>query len=253
MIPGWCLLAATAWRAVRMGTWWKPRPLGCTLSSAGDTRIAWLGSIVATYWWVWRSFCGVLVAAGVAIGVVVLPAAVLVLFGLLVLVLALTAAVGCQSTSGSSIQEHRARIHAVLRVVTPCLIVMAVAALAVILRAGVLVFVLLLGAASPRAVRWYGRMLHGQAATAPSQPVRSSTMDITQLCREWGESHEALRQAASNTARLRIVMARERCLNELERRDPDGFHAWLASAASAGGDPSRFLTRNHSDPPPTGT
>lgn len=45
-------------------------------------------------------------------------------------------------------------------------------------------------------------------------------------------------------------MARQRCLDELERRDPDGLHAWLGSNASAGGDPSRFLARNGSDPPP---
>lgn len=36
-------------------------------------------------------------------------------------------------------------------------------------------------------------------------------------------------------------MARQRCLDELERRDPDGLHACLSSPASAAGDPRRFL------------
>ncbi|MEU4287224.1 hypothetical protein AB0E63_03300 [Kribbella sp. NPDC026596] len=40
------------------------------------------------------------------------------------------------------------------------------------------------------------------------------------------------------------MMIRQRCLDVLERRDPDGLHAWLASAASAGGDPNRFLHDN---------
>ncbi|MFI5695302.1 hypothetical protein ACIA58_25845 [Kribbella sp. NPDC051586] len=63
----------------------------------------------------------------------------------------------------------------------------------------------------------------------------------TELCRQWLESYGELRRATSQAARLRVVMARQRCLDELERRDPDGLQAWLASTASAGGDPRRFF------------
>ena len=79
------------------------------------------------------------------------------------------------------------------------------------------------------------------------------TVSTAQLCREWHESYEALQQAATSVARLRIVMARQRCLDELERRDPEGLNAWLWSNASAAGDPSRFLGGNHSPAPPTDT
>jgi hypothetical protein len=50
-----------------------------------------------------------------------------------------------------------------------------------------------------------------------------------------------LRDAATPAARLHLVELRQHCLDELERRDPAGLSAWLASTASAGGDPSRFL------------
>jgi hypothetical protein len=73
------------------------------------------------------------------------------------------------------------------------------------------------------------------------QSHEASVVSTSQLCREWLESYQALSQAESPRALLRIVMARQRYLDDLERRDPDEIHAWLASAASAGGDPSRFL------------
>jgi hypothetical protein len=35
----------------------------------------------------------------------------------------------------------------------------------------------------------------------------------------------------------------------LERRDPDGLHTWLATAASAYGDPGRFFRSSRRDKP----
>ncbi|MFG1913142.1 hypothetical protein [Kribbella sp. NPDC048928] len=61
------------------------------------------------------------------------------------------------------------------------------------------------------------------------------------LCRQWRDSYEALRQAQTDRQRLRIVMERQHCLDELGRRDPEGLDAWLSSAASAAGDPAHFL------------
>jgi len=62
------------------------------------------------------------------------------------------------------------------------------------------------------------------------------------LCRRWQSSYDELRTESAVARRLEIVRARERCLDELERRDPVGLQAWLASNASAAGDPARFLT-----------
>ena len=67
-------------------------------------------------------------------------------------------------------------------------------------------------------------------------------LSTLELCRQWQDSYQALREAPTVALRLQIIEARAHCLDELERRNPDGLQAWLASAASAAGDPSRFLT-----------
>lgn len=98
----------------------------------------------------------------------------------------------------------------------------------------VLWLVLLLGVSSPPAVRWYSGRGRTRRTTLPE-------LSTAELCRQWRDSYDALRRATSDAHRLRIVLERQRCLDELGRRDPDGFQAWLASAASAAGDPERFL------------
>lgn len=40
---------------------------------------------------------------------------------------------------------------------------------------------------------------------------------------------------------LRVVQQRQLYLDELERRNPAGLAAWLASGARAAGDPTRFI------------
>jgi hypothetical protein len=96
----------------------------------------------------------------------------------------------------------------------------------------------LLTASSPPVVRWCcGKVGFGPSERRVGFPKRSTA----ELCRQWRESYEALRGARTDNQRLRIVMERQRCLDELGRRDPEGLQAWLASAASAAGDPARFL------------
>lgn len=87
--------------------------------------------------------------------------------------------------------------------------------------------------------------------TSWSQPcdLGVSAISTAELCRQWHQSFEDLHQAITPAARLSIVTARQRCLDELERRDPDGLHAWLSSSASAAGDPSRFLRTNQPEGP----
>ena len=60
--------------------------------------------------------------------------------------------------------------------------------------------------------------------------------------------YAALRSATTLAARLRIVQIRQRCLDALERRDADGLNAWLASNASAAGDPGPFFARSNQPP-----
>lgn len=66
-----------------------------------------------------------------------------------------------------------------------------------------------------------------------------------ELCAAWTTSCAQLRAAAPAEV-LRLVQKRQCYLDELERRDPDGLHAWLASTASAAGDPLPFIS--HTDP-----
>jgi hypothetical protein len=40
----------------------------------------------------------------------------------------------------------------------------------------------------------------------------------------------------------RVGEQRRAYLDEMARRDPEGFHRWLDSGARAAGDPSRYLT-----------
>jgi hypothetical protein len=75
----------------------------------------------------------------------------------------------------------------------------------------------------------------------PEMPIAHSGLSNADLCRAWQESFDALRKSESPAVRLRIVEARQRYLDELERRDPDGLHAWLESNASPAGNPARFV------------
>jgi len=70
---------------------------------------------------------------------------------------------------------------------------------------------------------------------------RVGQLTTSELCTAWITTGQHLR-AASSPAALPLVRLRQLYLDELERRDPVGFNAWLASSASASGDPRRFLT-----------
>jgi hypothetical protein len=74
---------------------------------------------------------------------------------------------------------------------------------------------------------------------APS--VAPSSLDDNELCLAWRTSFSALQRATSPAQRLRMVEDRRAYLDELERRNPRGMAAWLASGARAAGDPSRFV------------
>jgi hypothetical protein len=193
---------------------------------------------------IWRTACGAVVLVGVAVGVVVLPVEVWVVVGMLAITLALTALIG-RDVDHEPDRDRPSRRRVLLRVLEACAAVAAVLALAVVLRLFVLLLLLLV-LTSPSVVGRYRR----RTPTSYRPPsLRSSTQS---LCLEWRASYIALNLAETPEARLRIVKARQRFLDELERRDADGLQAWLGSAASAGGDPGRFLACRRSDRPPSG-
>jgi hypothetical protein len=137
---------------------------------------------------------------------------------------------------GRSARWSRRQVVAVTAAVTAAgSLIIGVAA---VLGPSVLWLGVLLAASSPPVVGWCGSKLgFGRSAGRFVMPKRSTA----ELCRQWRDSYEALRQARTDNQRLRIVMERQRCLDELGRRDPEGLQAWLSSAASAAGDPARFL------------
>ena len=72
------------------------------------------------------------------------------------------------------------------------------------------------------------------------EPVGS--MDDATLCLAWRTSYVALQRPLAGSVKLEIVQRRQHILDELERRSPRGFSAWITSGARAAGDPSRYLS-----------
>ena len=77
-------------------------------------------------------------------------------------------------------------------------------------------------------------LFEGAAATV-------GRLDIDGLCWAWRRSYLALGDVRAPQARLGLVILRQLYLDEMERRDPKGFQAWLDSGAQAAGAPDRFL------------
>jgi hypothetical protein len=193
----------------------------------------------------WRGVCFVLGALGLVAAVLMLPLGALAVLGLLILVGGLIAATGYEPGDSESPRYTRGRT--VLGAVTGCAAVAAAVGLATVLGVAVLWLSLFLAGVSPPAVRWYGRGAGSTRVAAGRHDV--PICSTPELCRQWHDSYEDLEQAETPVARLRVVMARQRCLDELERRDPEGLNAWLASTASAAGDPSRYLAHTDAEPP----
>ena len=76
-------------------------------------------------------------------------------------------------------------------------------------------------------------------------PEEFGSLDDVSLCLAWRQSFILLESAQSPEDRFAVVEQRQRCLDELQRRYPQGVAAWLSSGARASGNPLPFL----SDPP----
>jgi hypothetical protein len=168
--------------------------------------------------------------------------------------------------------EGKVRLRNILRpVVTGCFLgggtCVALVGLAAWFGAWVLLMVVLAAGGSPYALRLYSRRLCRRRAM-PSPTQRPDTISRTahtletsptvgppqylrslndmDLCHDWRASFTALQQSSSPSQRFRIVEARQKYLDEFERRNPEGFMAWLASGARAAANPSRYIVGNAS-------
>ncbi|TFV90601.1 hypothetical protein [Blastococcus sp. CT_GayMR16] len=71
------------------------------------------------------------------------------------------------------------------------------------------------------------------------QPVGALTTRA--LGDEWLRTTAALAGRLDPAARQSLVARREEALDELERRDPDGFARWLAAGPTPASDPAEFV------------
>lgn len=131
---------------------------------------------------------------------------------------------------------------------------------------------LLLGfllAISPPAVRAYGRWLVAAPGPSAAQldtvigalayaspeylpippPTGVEALSDEELCQNWRASYTALQRPLSLGQRSATVTERQTYLDELERRNPRGFAAWLASGARAPGNPLPYVSRRWTEQP----
>jgi hypothetical protein len=90
-----------------------------------------------------------------------------------------------------------------------------------------------------------GRAWPGVAEVVPAVAARSlppvGTLTTRALGDEWVATTAALAGRLDQAVRQSLVARREETLDELERRDPDGFARWLAAGPSRGNDPAAFV------------
>jgi hypothetical protein len=70
-------------------------------------------------------------------------------------------------------------------------------------------------------------------------------LSIEELCSVWGETTTTLAQGAGLRDRQAVAEVRRICLDEFERRNPDGFQRWIEAGAT--GDPSSYLLPNSNE------
>jgi hypothetical protein len=76
---------------------------------------------------------------------------------------------------------------------------------------------------------------------APSAPDEVAVLATGVLGDEWLQTTAALAGRLDPATRQSVVDRREAVLDELERRDPDGFARWLAAAPTRGSNPADFV------------
>jgi hypothetical protein len=80
------------------------------------------------------------------------------------------------------------------------------------------------------------------AGGSPDDAARElDSLDDGALCLAWRRSFRLLETAPSTAIRLAVVQPRQKYLDELQRRSPEGLAAWLASGARASGNPLPYV------------
>jgi hypothetical protein len=77
-----------------------------------------------------------------------------------------------------------------------------------------------------------------------------ATLTTRAIGDEWLRTTAALSGRLPSAARAALVLRREEILDELERRDPDGFAVWLAAGPTRGSDPADYVRGGPARPGP---
>ncbi|MDX6326249.1 MAG: hypothetical protein QOK15_2603 [Nocardioidaceae bacterium] len=103
-----------------------------------------------------------------------------------------------------------------------------------------------------------GSGIQGSGATAARTPaadtglmaanIRAAVLavpqlDLDALCLVWRRSYHQLLDAGLTPTGAAVVKYRQRILDEIDHRDPEGFSRWLASGPRAAGNPLPYLHR----------
>ena len=209
-----------------------------------------------TYQSVWLSTCGALAALGVCSGLLFLPA-----MALLGLFMASASAAGimtyCVYCEGGirPLETRDLRRVVATHAGAAGLGVAGIGAYWTYL--GLLTWpaLLLVLVTSPWAVRFIlgqpvlqPRTPRGNASAAPGGPSSSLVcspparlLSNGELGVAWSASFISLQAAISTTAIANVVALRQAYLDEIERRNPPGFRAWLDSGARVASNPARYL------------
>lgn len=215
--------------------------------------------------------CGTVLAV---LGFAVLPAGLLLGWAVVALVvggcawhIARDVARDTAARSGrpaAAVATHRSpkRIAGVAAVLT-YLTVLVLAGVDTVLGATAASTVAVLGLALAAAAMWVGRGHHHHSPPAPDPGPPTSARDgehqppaagvapeayralsTPHLCLAWRSSYLRLHRATTCPATAEVVLARQRLLDELERRDHTGFQRWLSTGARAASDPSRYISHH---------
>ncbi|GAA4743614.1 hypothetical protein GCM10023328_26560 [Modestobacter marinus] len=98
-------------------------------------------------------------------------------------------------------------------------------------------------------VRWAVRRVRADRRATPAVVLPLATdggwvqeLSVPALGREWVRTSAALAQTREPVARQQLVRRRQEALDELERRDPEGFARWLAGGATVDSDPAEYVS-----------
>ena len=89
-------------------------------------------------------------------------------------------------------------------------------------------------------------------APDPSPSDAVATMSVQELCGLWRHTFWQLRDEITPDRRASLVTLRQQCLEELERRNPTAFAAWLDSGGRASSAPERFMCPPRTEGGPDG-